>query len=227
MSRRFDIVTFDCYGTLVDWETGISSSFATEARKHGLNLEREAILREHARIEPLVQAESFSSYREVLIETTVRIANEVGWNLDRETARFLPDGLEDWLPFPDTNGALERLVEEGYALGILSNVDDDLLAGTLRRLTVEFELIVTAEQVRSYKPAHGHFDEARRKIGDRRWLHAAQSWFHDVEPACELAIPSAWVNRKNEIVHGTARPQHQVGNMAGLADLLCPSPRVS
>ena len=114
-----------------------------------------------------------------------------------------------------------------YALGILSNVDDDLLAGTLRRLTVDFELIVTAEQVRSYKPAHGHFDEARRQIGDRRWLHAAQSWFHDVEPACKLAIPSAWVNRKNESVHGTARPQHQVGNMAGLADLLCSSPRVS
>jgi len=220
MNRRFDVVTFDCYGTLVDWETGIASSIAAEAAKDGIDLDRETILREHARIEPLVQTGSYRSYHDVLVETAVGIADATGWNIDRERARFLPDGLADWRPFPDTNPALERLVANGYALGILSNVDDRLLEGTLRQFDVEFELIVTAEQVRSYKPAQGHFDEARARIGSRRWLHAAQSWFHDVEPACALGIPSAWVNRKDEMVPGDVRPDYQVVDMAGLAAVL-------
>jgi len=222
VSRRFDIVTFDCYGTLADWETGISESLTAEASRHGVNLDRETILEAHARIEPRVQVGPFRSYREVLIETAVGIAQESGWNLVPTEAEFLPESLKNWRVFDDTNAALERLVDRGYALGILSNVDDQLLAGTLRQFSVKFELIVTAEQVRSYKPADSHFVEARRQIGDRRWLHAAQSWFHDVEPACALGIPAAWVNRKHEGAPGDATPELQVPDMAGLAERLAP-----
>ncbi|HEV2719662.1 MAG TPA: HAD-IA family hydrolase [Thermoanaerobaculia bacterium] len=98
--------------------------------------------------------------------------------------------------FPDTNAALERLRGAGYRLGILSNVDDDLLAATRRHFSVGFDLIVTAQQVRSYKPGHAHFLEARKRIGEARWLHAAESNFHDIVPANALGIENAWINRR-------------------------------
>ncbi len=196
--RSFDIITFDCYGTLVDWEGGISGSFRAQAATDGLALEREAVIRAHAAVEPAVQAEEYRSYREVLRETALRMAPLLGWSIDAQRASFLADGLPDWVPFEDTNPALLRLRDAGYRLGILSNIDDDLLAGTMRHLEVEFDLIVTAEQVRSYKPGHAHFETARAKIGETGWLHAAQSYFHDVVPARELGIPVAWVNRKTE-----------------------------
>ena len=125
-----------------------------------------------------------------------------------------------WPPFADTNAALERLAAAGYRLGILSNVDDDLLAGTRRHFTVTFDPVVTAQQVRSYKPAHGHFLTARERLGGARWLHAAQSYFHDVTPARALAIPVAWINRKREAPSGTARPDRELTTLRDLADWL-------
>ena len=99
---------------------------------------------------------------------------------------------------------------------MLSNVDDDLLAGTLRHFEMEFDLLVTAEQVRSYKPAHGHFLKARELVRGLQWLHAAQSYFHDIEPACELGIPVVWVNRNRDVRLGEARPTGEVDTLAGL-----------
>jgi FMN phosphatase YigB (HAD superfamily) len=128
--------------------------------------------------------------------------------------------LPRWEPFPDTNPALGRLADAGYRLGILSNIDDDLLAGTLQRLAVRFDLLVTAEQLRSYKPGHAHFDEARRRVGAQRWLHAAQSYFHDIVPACDLGVPVAWINRKAEAPTGVARPDRELRTMTDLADWL-------
>jgi len=125
-----------------------------------------------------------------------------------------------WKPFPDTNDALMRLSHAGYELGILSNVDDDLLAGTRQHLAVPFSLLVTAEQVRSDKPAPGHFTTARSRIGTRRWLHAAQGYFHDVEPAVAHRIPVAWINRKGEQPAGAARPDREFRTLAELADWL-------
>jgi FMN phosphatase YigB (HAD superfamily) len=128
--------------------------------------------------------------------------------------------LTSWTPFADTNAALERLRGAGHRLGILSNVDDALLAGTREHFTVDFDLIVTAQQVRSYKPATGHFLAARESIGDARWLHAAQSNFHDVVPCNALGIPTAWVNRRGDVALDGGTPTHEVRDMAGLADLL-------
>jgi 2-haloacid dehalogenase/putative hydrolase of the HAD superfamily len=110
--------------------------------------------------------------------------------------------------------------QAGYALGILSNVDDDLLAGTRRHLAVTFSLLVTAQQLRSYKPAPGHFTTARNRIGAQRWLHAAQGYFHDVEPAVAHRIPVVWINRKAEQPTGVARPDREVRTLTGLADWL-------
>jgi 2-haloalkanoic acid dehalogenase type II len=218
--RNFDIVTFDCYGTLIDWESGIADAFAQAAREDGIDVRRADVLREYARVEPLVEREQYRSYRDVLTETATRVAHSLGWALAYERGTFLVSSMSRWMPFADTNPALERLREAGYKLGILSNVDDDLLAATRKRLTVDFDLIVTAQQVRSYKPARAHFDAARRAIGEDRWLHAAQSNFHDIVPANALGIATAWVNRKVDTALPNGTPTHEVRDLTGLADLL-------
>ena len=197
---NYDIITFDCYGTLIDWESGIADAF----RKAGIATDREKLLEAYHRQEPAVE-KTYRSYRQVLTETAVRVAADVGTSISPAEAEFLPESLPSWKPFPDTNAALESLRRRSR-LGILSNVDDDLLAETLRHFTVDFEILITAEQVRSYKPAPGHFAAARGRIGNRSWLHAAQSYFHDIVPASGLGIPTAWINRKGERPTGAARP---------------------
>lgn len=218
MTRRYDIVTFDCYGTLIDWESGISDAFLRAAREDGVELRRDEVLGAYARIEPVVEREQFRLYRDVLTETAARVARALGWPLAYERGTFLADSLRDWKPFPDTNPALERLHAAGHQLGVLSNIDDDLFAATRRHFTVDFDLLVTAHQVRSYKPGHAHFLKAKEQIGEKRWLHAAQSNFHDIAPATALGIDNAWVNRKNET--GGVQPTYEVRDMAGLAELL-------
>jgi len=198
--RRWDVVTFDCYGTLIDWDRGIAAAFRAAIAADRVSLDLDRVLAAYHELEPVVQAETFRSYRDVLTETARRVAARLGWALPEARARFLPESLPGWTPFADTNAALERLGRAGCRLGILSNVDDDLLAGTRRHFTAAFdpELIITAQQVRSYKPAAAHFETARARLGGQRWLHAAQSYFHDVVPARNLGIPVAWINRKGE-----------------------------
>jgi 2-haloalkanoic acid dehalogenase type II len=220
MDRPYDIITFDCYGTLIDWEGGISRAFAEAAAADGVTAARAAVHAAYAELEPAVEAETFRSYRMVLTETARRVAARLGWPLASERARFLADSLPEWPPFADTNPALERLAAAGYRLGILSNVDDDLLAATRRHLSVSFDLLVTAQQVGSYKPAHGHFLAARRRIGGSRWLHVAQSYFHDVVPARTLGIPVAWINRNREVALDGGRPDREFRTLAELAEWL-------
>ena len=218
MERPFDIITFDCYGTLIDWESGIAGAFLDAAQKDGIALRREEVLRAYEHHEPIVEHEQYRPYRDVLALTALRVAQALGWPL--ESGAFLPESLPRWKPFADTNRALERLRAAGYRLGILSNVDDDLLAETRRHFTVDFDLIVTAQQVGSYKPAPGHFVAAKERIGSARWLHAAQSNFHDIVPVNAMGIPTAWVNRRGDMPLPGGIPTHEVRDMAGLADLL-------
>jgi len=218
MERPFDIITFDCYGTLIDWEGGIAGAFLEEAQKNGIALRRDDVLRAYEHHEPIVEQEQYRAYRDVLALTALRVAQDLGWSLDDGT--FLPESLPHWKPFADTNRALERLRAAGYRLGILSNVDDDLLAETRKHFTVDFNLIITAQQVGSYKPAPGHFLAARERIGSAPWLHAAQSNFHDIVPVNAMGIPTAWVNRRNDTPLPGGTPTHEVRDMAGLADLL-------
>jgi 2-haloalkanoic acid dehalogenase type II len=221
MPPLYDVITFDCYGTLIDWESGISTAFANAVAADARPLDRAQLLKAYADLEASVEAETYRHYRDVLTETAQRVAHRLGWPLSREQAGFLPESLPRWQPFADTNQALERLVAAGYSLGILSNVDDDLLAGTRRHFTVTFDLIVTAQQVGSYKPTHGHFLEARQRLAGKRWLHAAQSYFHDVIPARALGIPVAWINRKHESASDGGRAEREFHTLTELADWLC------
>jgi 2-haloacid dehalogenase/putative hydrolase of the HAD superfamily len=220
--RRWDVVTFDCYGTLIDWETGIAGAFREAARATGTALDVGAALAAYHEIEPVVQAEAFRSYREVLAESARRVAARLGWRLPAERAGFLAESLPSWPPFADTNAALDRLAAAGCRLGILSNVDDDLLAGTRRRLAPVFDpaLVVTAQQVRSYKPAPAHFEEARRRIGGAPWVHAAQSLFHDVAPTRALGIPGVWINRQGQRPAGPSGALADFRTLAEFADWL-------
>ena len=219
MTSAFDVITFDCYGTLIDWEAGIVEAFRKTAAADGVTLEPAAILRAFFDETPAAQR-PYATYREILTATAARVGERLGWPVGRARAAFLPESVAHWPPFPDTNGALERLSRAGYELGILSNVDDDLLAGTRQQLTTHFPLLVTAQQVRSYKPAPPHFMAARERIGGRRWLHAARSYFHDIVPAVAHGIPVAWINRRQEPPAGAARPDWEFPTLTELADRL-------
>ena len=220
MAEPYDIITFDCYGTLIDWEAGIISAFQSAAAKDGVELRGDQIIEAYAAEEPSVEFAPYRSYRDVLAETARRVAPKLGWNLPVERAGFLAASLPTWQPFPDTNPALERLARR-FQLGILSNIDDDLLTATRRHFTADFGLIVTAQQVKSYKPGLAHFKEAIVRAGEKRLLHAAQSYFHDVVPARKLGIPVVWINRKGSLIEpGAPVPGHEVRTLAELANLL-------
>jgi 2-haloacid dehalogenase/putative hydrolase of the HAD superfamily len=185
-----------------------------------VRLERDAVLRAYARVEPQVEQQGYLPYRDVLSRTAVEVAHGLGWQLGEDAADFLAVSLQRWKPFPDTNRALERLAAAGIRLGILSNVDDDLLAATREHFTVDFDLIVTAQQVRSYKPGPAHFLSARERIGDARWIHAAQSNYHDIVPTNQLRIPNAWINRHGEKALAGGRPTYELTNLRQLADAI-------
>jgi 2-haloalkanoic acid dehalogenase type II len=217
---RYDVITFDCYGTLIDWESGIAGAFVRAAEEDGRSLTRESILRAYADVEHRVQAEGYRTYREILRDTATRVGEALGWPIAPERAGFLADSLPSWQPFPDTNPSLERLLAGGCRLGILSNIDDDLLAETRKHFTVNFDIVVTAQQVRSYKPAHAHFQTARELIGSARWLHAAESNFHDIVPTNVLGIDNAWINRQRQPELPGGTPKLAFDDLAGLANAI-------
>jgi 2-haloalkanoic acid dehalogenase type II len=217
---RYDIITFDCYGTLIDWQSGIAGAFLRAAAGAGATIRRDDVLREYANTERRVESEGYRSYRKVLQETATRVASALGWPLAREDAGFLGDSLPSWQPFPDTNPALKRLAAAGCRLGILSNIDDDLIAETRKHFRVDFDLVITAQQLRSYKPGPAHFTTARERIGNARWLHAAESNFHDIVPANALGIHTAWINRRRQQPLPGGRPTFACDDLTHLADAI-------
>jgi 2-haloalkanoic acid dehalogenase type II len=198
-SRDFEAITFDCYGTLIDWETGIQAALKESLGNLRLSHNEESRLFDRYLVEEKrIEAQKpYRPYRKVLAEAFEVAARSLGRTISEETSDLLADQLPTWRPFPDTNPALERLARN-HRLGILSNVDDDLLEGTLKHFTIPFDLVVTAQQVKSYKPGTKHFERAREVIGfNKRWLHVAASLYHDIEPASRLQIKTVWVNRNN------------------------------
>jgi 2-haloacid dehalogenase len=206
-------ITFDCYGTLVDWNRGIAATM--EAIAPGRGAELRAI---YERVEPEVQAERpFRRYREVLAEGVRRSARIAGIVLPPGGEHALAAGLGAWPVFADVGPALGALRDAGHRLAVLSNVDPDLFAGTRERLPVEIDLVVTAADVESYKPGTAHFERFRELSGATpdRWVHTACSWFHDIEPAHRLGIPSVWVDRD----HGSEDPGIASAHIPDLVDL--------
>lgn len=188
--------TFDCYGTLVDWDAGMADAIRTVAPVNA-----EAVLAAYRRLEPWVEAEwPFRRYRDVLRETLVRSARQAGARLPPGGEHVLGRTLPDWPVYPDVGPALNALHRAGWRLAILSNVDRDLVAGTLEHLPVQFDLVITAEDVGSYKPHPGHLQRFRETTGAvaDRWIHVAMSMFHDIAPANELGIRGVYIARGAE-----------------------------
>ena len=196
---RPELITFDCYGTLIDWNAGIAGALRAEAERQGLAVDDATILSAYHAAEPEVQADEYRTYRAVLTLLEAAVAEHLGWE-PPEAPGFLAASVASWTPFEDTNRSLRRLRGMGFKLGILSNIDDDLLAATRQHFDVEFDLLVTAQQLRSYKPNQAHFERAVAAVaGDRdRLLHVAQSYFHDIRPGEGYGVRTVWINRLAE-----------------------------
>ena len=196
--NRFTHLTFDCYGTLIDWETGILAALLPLFQRRGVTPEQ--ILQRYVFHEARLEGMAWRPYRQVLAEVSVAMAADFQTELTEAEAVSLTESVANWPPFTDTVGALRRL-KDRYKLVIVSNVDDDLFAATARRLEVPFDDVITAQQVRSYKPAPAHFHEALRRMDTRATdvLHVAQSLYHDHEPAKRLGFHTAWVRRPSRL----------------------------
>ncbi len=215
---RPDAITFDCYGTLIDWSGGILAALSPYRDRIGIEHD-DALLAQYAQHERRVQAGAWRPYRTVLRDV-FRALVPGATETETET---LPESIASWRPFPDTVESLHRL-KKSCRLAIVSNIDDDLMGQTLRRLNTEFDAVVTAEQVRSYKPAAAHFNEvtSRLDLEPARILHAAESRYHDIAPARAMGFRTAWINRAGPSSSGEADaiPDQEFATLARLADAL-------
>jgi 2-haloacid dehalogenase len=219
--KNVTFVTFDVYGTLIDWETGIYEAFAEEAERDGFEIERNVLISHFHEIEREIEGGSYELYAEVLRRTAIEIAKRIGWRLEPSRSGFLPDSVQRWKPFRETNTQLQKLSKK-YKLGLLSNIDDKLLGQTRRHIPIDFDLVVTAQQVRSYKPEPAHFTECARRIGGKRgWVHVASSHYHDVVPCVKQRVPVIWTNRSREKLDPSQKkPTVEVHNLREAAKLL-------
>jgi 2-haloacid dehalogenase len=222
--NRFEIFTFDCYGTLINWEAGILSALHKLLAAHEKKIDDAKLLKLYGEFEQLSEEGTFHPYREVLQSVVRRFGAEVGFTPTAEQARSLPDSLSTWEPWPDTVEALRRL-KSRFRLAIVSNVDDDLFAATRPKLEVEFDEVITAQQAQAYKPSLKMFELALSRVNApaHRVLHVGQSIYHDVIPAQALGLATVWVNRPSAragvgaVKAAEAKPDLTVSSLAELA----------
>jgi len=221
---RFEILTFDCYGTLINWEEGILRCLHRVLAAHGKDTDDATILRLYGDFEARSEQGEYRRYREVLQSVVRQFGEQLGFEPTDEEARSLPASLKEWQPWPDTVIALREL-QSRFRLAIVSNVDDDLFAATLPQLGVEFDEIVTAQQAGAYKPSLKIFELALSRVGvpANRILHVGQSLYHDVLPAQSLGLATVWVSRPSArtgvgaVKAAEGRPDLQVSSLAELA----------
>jgi len=205
-------VTFDCYGTLIDWDSGIRRALAHVWPEE----DAERLFHSYHDVEPRVQTGREVPYRQVLRETLAGIAESEELEVPPGDEDALAESLPSWRPFHEVPGALAELRDRGWWLGILSNTDPDLLDASLKTMGVEVDVRITAAEARSYKPAYAHWDTFfRTTMADRgRHVHVAASLYHDVEPCAQLGLPCVWINRLGE---SSDLPRAgELSNLAGL-----------
>jgi 2-haloacid dehalogenase len=214
---RVDWLTFDCYGTLIDWEGGVVDALTPFLGSRPA-VDRRGLAARYIDIEAEVEHEAYRRYRDVLTEAGGRLMRELGHPLPPGRERLLADSLPDWRPFPEVPEVLRRLRDAGYRLAILSNVDRDLIATSVPRLGVTPDLIVTAEDCRSYKPAHGHWATFQTRTGARpeRTIHVAASLYHDVVPANALGYRTVYINRHDAPLAAGVAPARVLTELSAL-----------
>jgi 2-haloacid dehalogenase len=226
---RFTTISFDCYGTLIDWESGILPVLRALLVRHERKLDDAAILELYGEFEAQAESGPYQNYGKVLESVVRAFGNRLNFDASAAEIRSLPESVPSWPPFPDTVAALRQL-KRRFKLAVISNIDDDLFAATRKHLDVEFDAVITAEQARSYKPAIHNFDLALQTLAlpPERLLHAAQSIYHDVIPAQSLGISTVWVNRRSArpgigaVRAAAGHPDLEVPDLATLAALAAP-----
>ena len=218
-------LSFDCYGTLIDWESGILGYLRPLLQSKGCQASDKEILNLYSEFEPNTQQAEYRRYREVLATVVHDFARNFRVPVTEDEMQGLARSIRGWEPFPDTVPALKRL-KSRYKLAVLSNIDDDLFALTAPKLGVELDCVVTAQQAQSYKPSLHNFELLLDRLGiDKgRLLHVAESLYHDVVPAHSLGIATVWVNRRQGKAAAATRfvaaqPDLEVPTVAALAEL--------
>lgn len=222
------LITFDCYGTLIDWENGMLAALRPMLSRDGCRVADTQILELYGEIEAELESGPYIPYRQVLAQSAQELGRRLGTEVSAEESGAFAESLTRWKTFVDTIAALQSLARR-FRLGIISNIDDDLFAETRKRLApVEFDFSVTAQQMQSYKPSRRNFEEAIRRSGlsKDQILHAGQSLYHDIAPANALGIRNVWVNRPSirpgsgAAKPGTAKPNYEVHTLAELSVLV-------
>lgn len=216
-------ITFDVYGTLIDWESGVHEAFQIEAERTGFSLPDKGTLIElFNQHQQDIMSGSYELYAEVLRRVALKISEDLDWDLEPSRTNFLPDSVVRWKPYREANAALDRIAKK-YQVGLVVNIDDKLLVASRRHIRSDFDIVVTAQQVRSYKPEAAHFTETARRIGGKKgWMHVGSSYYYDVGPAIKSKLPVVWVNRKKEKPDDpkTRKAELEVKNLRELADKL-------
>ncbi len=224
--RDFEVLTFDCYGTLIDWEAGIFSVLKPILASHGKSISDVQLLELYGEFEATAESGEYRSYRDVLQSVVSNLGKRLAFTPSLDELHSLAASIPHWQPWPDTVAALHRL-KNRYRLAIISNIDDDLFQSSRRRLQVPFEPVITAEQARCYKPSLGIFKLALERVGvpPNRVLHIGQSIYHDVLPAQSVGLVTVWVNRPSArtgvgaVKRADGKPDLEVPGLEKLAQL--------
>lgn len=231
--NQFEVVSFDCYGTLIDWESGILPVLKHLLSNREIDFSDERTLEMFAEFESELEKEhnEYIKYREVLQQVVQKIGQRFNFEpLETESGteiNCLVESIKNWQPFPDTVAALSALKRK-YKLAVISNIDNDLFAGTAKHLKVEFDWVITAEQARSYKPSSRNFELALETMGipPEKLLHVAQSLYHDIVPATSMGISTVWVNRRHNktgfgaTMPASGQPDLEVPDLKTLVELI-------
>jgi 2-haloacid dehalogenase len=226
---QFQVLTFDCYGTLIDWETGIFSALRPLLAARHKSIPDTQLLELYGELEAAAETNPYRSYREVLATVVRGFGQRLGFTPTPAEVRALADSVPAWRPWPDTIAALARL-RRRYQLAIISNIDDDLFATTRPQLQADFHWVITAQQARCYKPGLPIFRLALATLGvaPNRILHIGQSIYHDVLPAQSLGLATVWINRPSPragigaVKPAQGRPDLEFPNLQSLANQAVP-----
>lgn len=227
--NQFEVVSFDCYGTLIDWERGILPVLKQLLSSREIDLSDDGILELFAEFESELEKDKsdYIEYRKILQEIVKRLGQKLNFEPTETEVKTLADSVKNWQPFPDTVAALSALKQK-YKVAVISNIDDDLFAETAKHLKVEFDWVITAQQVRSYKPSTRNFEIALETMGipPEKLLHVAQSVYHDIVPATSMGISTVWVNRRQgkagfgATLPATAQPDFEVPDLKTLVEAI-------
>jgi len=222
---EFEVLTFDCYGTLIDWETGLREALSPVFAAHRVNPDAGWVLELYGELETAAESGAYREYRAVLRTVLQGLGERLSFAPTPTELERFSTSVKDWPAFPDSPSALQALKKK-YRLAIISNVDDELFAHSAKQLQVQFDWVITAQQAKSYKPSLRNFRLAFERIGvpHSRILHVAQSLFHDIAPANALGLSTVWVNRRHlqegpgATPPAQARPDLEVPTLRALAE---------